>query len=378
MTIRPRSRSIGFKLAAGLLAVAAFATPVLVAASRWAQDPAKSDGIKIVLSKDTDKKDPAKPMYSRSGYDITPLTPEKIAELAKSLTPDEAKVILRKGTEAPFCGNLLDNKKDGTYTCRLCGLPLFSSGHKFDSGTGWPSFFRPFDTAHIKYISDKSHGMTRVEILCARCDGHLGHVFEDGPKPTGLRYCLNSASMSFLEKSAPVPPASAPVKTATAYFAGGCFWGVEHHFQQLPGVINSVSGYMGGSIKNPTYREVCTGTTGHAETVMVTYDPARITYEALLTQFFRFHDPTTLNRQGPDVGTQYRSAIFTTDATQAEAARKFIEQQQATNKRFASRKIVTEVSPVAKAGAFYPAEDYHQDYAERHGKVCPLPADVEP
>jgi peptide-methionine (R)-S-oxide reductase len=133
-------------------------------------------------------------------HDLTPLTPEKVADLARKLTPEEAKVILRKGTEAPFCGVFLDNKKKGTYVCRLCDLPLFSSGAKFESGTGWPSFFQPVDPAHIREIRDTSHGMVRTEITCVRCDGHLGHVFDDGPRPTGLRYCLNSVSLSFVEE----------------------------------------------------------------------------------------------------------------------------------------------------------------------------------
>ncbi len=133
-------------------------------------------------------------------YDLTPLTPDQIADLARKLSPEEADVLLRRGTEAPFCGAFLDNKKDGTYVCRLCGLPLFSSSAKFDSGTGWPSFFAPFDPAHVREIRDVSHGMVRIEITCARCDGHLGHVFDDGPKPTRLRYCLNSVSLSFVEK----------------------------------------------------------------------------------------------------------------------------------------------------------------------------------
>ncbi len=255
---------------------------------------------------------------------------------------------------------------------------MFDSKHKFDSGTGWPSFFRPFDLEHVKYVRDTSHGMVRVEIVCARCEGHLGHVFDDAPQtPTGARFCLNSASLDFVERTAEgelkLPPAAQPLPFATAYFAGGCFWGVEDRFQQIPGVINAVSGYQGGTLKNPTYKQVCEGTTGHAETVKITYDPKRVSYGELLKWFFRLHDPTQLNRQGPDIGTQYRSAIFATTPEQLEEAKKFIA-EQAENKRFKGRKIVTQVAPVAEAGTFYEAEEYHQDYHEKHGGSCAMPA----
>lgn len=325
-----------------------------------------------------DKAAPTGPKISRSAYDVTPLNQAKIDELAKKLNPEDAKVILAKGTERAFCGTLYDNHKDGAYICKLCGLPLFRSDDKFDSGTGWPSFFQPFDRDHIRYEKDASHGMVRVEIMCARCGGHLGHVFEDGPKPTGLRYCLNSASLDFVEKKdgkLELPAASMPLKTETAYFAGGCFWGVEDRFQQTPGVINAVSGYMGGRTKGPTYKQVCYEDTGHAETVMVTFDPARVSYRQLLEKFFKYHDPTQLNRQGPDVGDQYRSAIFASTKEQAAQARAFIEEQGKTD-RFKTRTIVTQIVDAGDNGpiaTFYAAEDYHQDYDEKHGKTCPLP-----
>jgi peptide-methionine (R)-S-oxide reductase len=137
---------------------------------------------------------------SRSGYDVTRLSDDRVNELAQSFTPEERHVILHQGTERPFCGLLLDNKQAGTYVCRLCGLPLFASNAKFNSGTGWPSFFQPYDAEHIRELEDVSHGMRRVEIRCARCDAHLGHVFDDGPRPTGLRYCLNSVSMEFVDE----------------------------------------------------------------------------------------------------------------------------------------------------------------------------------
>lgn len=318
------------------------------------------------------KREPGKARYSKSGYDITPLTKGQIDELAKKLTPAEAEVILAKGTERAFCGNLVDNHKDGMYVCRLCGLPLFSSGNKFESGTGWPSFFQPFDPLHVDTDRDTSYGMVRDEILCTRCGAHLGHVFEDGPKPTGLRFCVNSASLAFVEKGEKVPAESQAVQVQTAYFAGGCFWGVEDHFQQIPGVIDAVSGYMGGKTKDPTYEDVCGHGTGHAETVEVRFDPKRASYGDLLAWFFKFHDPTQLNRQGPDYGDQYRSAIFTTSKEQTEQAAKFIEEQGKTE-RFKGRKIVTQLLEAEKAGKFYKAEEYHQDYHLKHGGSCPMP-----
>ena len=145
---------------------------------------------------------------SKSGFDLTPLPSDRITALASDFTPEEKHVILHQGTERAGCGLFLDNKKDGVYTCRLCGLPLFESSAKFESGTGWPSFFRPFDPEHVKEISDVSHGMRRVEIRCARCDAHLGHVFDDGPPPTGQRHCLNSISLAFVDKGQPISPRS--------------------------------------------------------------------------------------------------------------------------------------------------------------------------
>jgi len=335
------------------------------------KDPSNSETVATPAASDAT---PA--VFSKSAYNITRLSDAKVNTLARSLAPDEAKVILKKGTEPAFCGNLLDNKKDGVYLCRLCGLPLFSSQHKFDSGTGWPSFFQPFDVAHVAYIEDNSHGMQRVEILCTRCGGHLGHVFDDGPKPTKLRYCLNSVSLTFNDAKDPLPPESQPIKTATAYFAGGCFWGVEDRFQQTPGVIDAISGYMGGKNANPTYKQVCYEDTGHAETVKIVFDPSTITYRELLAKFFKYHDPTQLNRQGPDVGDQYRSAIFATDESQEKEAAAFIAEQQ-TKKRFASRKIVTQVIGAAANVPFYAAEEYHQDYHAKNGGHCALPASDE-
>jgi len=321
-------------------------------------------------SQTTEKRVVDGPRYSRAAYDITPLDDKRIQQLAEGLTDEERRIILKKGTEPAFCGNLLDNKKEGIYLCKLCGLPLFDSDAKFTSGTGWPSFFQPFDKDHVAYERDASYGMVRTEILCARCNGHLGHVFPDGPEPTGLRFCLNSASLTFHENGQELPPESRPVQTQTAYFAGGCFWGIEHRLHEIDGVIDAVSGYQGGDVDNPTYKQVCSGTTNHAESVRVTFDPKRVSYRELLKAFFTIHDPTQLNRQGPDWGTQYRSAIFAVNDEQLAQARAFVEEQQQT-KRFQNRKIVTQIE---KAGAFYEAEEYHQDYHAKHGGQCHLPS----
>ncbi len=306
------------------------------------------------------------PRYSKAGYDITPLSPEQVKALAAKLDPEAYRVTQKSGTEPPFCGTLLDNHKEGVYTCVVCGLPLFSSRNKFNSGTGWPSFDREFDPAHVARHSDTALGTTRTEITCARCGAHQGHVFDDGPKPTGERHCLNSASLKFVENGQPLPADSQSVKTETAYFAGGCFWGVQHYFTRGPGVLEATSGYAQGHVDHVTYKQVCGGETGHAETVKVVFDPKRITYRRLLEAFFTMHDPTQTNRQGPDWGEQYRSGIWTTGDEQKREAEAFVREQEAS-KRFGTRKIVTQVEPLRN---FWPAEEYHQEYLAKNGAVC--------
>jgi len=241
------------------------------------------------------------------------------------------------------------------------------SEHKFHSGTGWPSFFAPVDDAHLRNIKDSSYGMERIEVTCVRCDAHLGHIFDDGPRDkTGLRYCINGVALDFRAKDEPMPKESQPpVRTEVAYFAGGCFWGVEDVFQRCPGVLDAESGYMNGKTKDPTYKEVCSKKTGHAEVVKVVFDPARVSYRQLLEGFFELHDPTQFNRQGPDVGDQYRSGVFTVDDAQLAVAKAYVA-ELVKNNRF-KQPIVTVVEP---ARDYYKAEAYHQDYVVRTGEVC--------
>jgi len=266
----------------------------------------------------------------------------------KKLTPAEEAVIVRKGTERPFTGEYVDHHEDGTYTCRRCGAPLYRSDTKFDSECGWPSFDDALEGA-VREVPD-ADGM-RTEIVCAACDGHLGHVFRgEGLTPKNTRHCVNSISMSF----------EAAGTREEAYFAGGCFWGVEHLLAQEDGVLSVTSGYMGGHRDHPTYEEICTGKTGHAEAVRVIFDPARVSYETLARLFFEIHDPTQFNRQGPDVGSQYRSAVFVGDAAQRRVAQGLIEALEA--------KGLVIATAIHDAGTFWPAEDYHQDYYRRTGK----------
>lgn len=272
------------------------------------------------------------------------------------LTPEEQSVIVNKGTERPFTGKYDDFFENGIYTCKQCDTPLYRSETKFHSQCGWPSFDDAIPGA-IKRETDADG--RRTEILCANCEGHLGHVFEgEALTPKNVRHCVNSISMNFVCADQPdKKPANALTK---AYFAGGCFWGVEHLMQQQPGVESVVSGYMGGKTENPTYQEVCSKTTGHLEVVEVSYHAHLVDFETLTKRFFEIHDPTQSGGQGPDQGDQYASAIFYQNEEEKVVVEKLI-----TILKDKGYDVVTRILPASR---FWQAEDDHQDYYQKNGQ----------
>jgi len=314
-------------------------------------------------------------VFSYSPPNMTNFKKPADVELKKELSSEQYAVTQKCGTEPPFRNAYWDNHKAGIYVDIVSGEPLFSSLDKFDSGTGWPSFTQPVTGAEIMEKTDSSLGVTRTEVRSKIADSHLGHVFDDGPADKGgMRYCINSASLKFipveemdqagygqnLEPFIKAGLIKAPAHE-TAILAGGCFWGMEEIIRKIPGVTKTTVGYSGGTTADPTYEEVCTGATGHAESIQVEFDSSRLSYEQLLDYFFRMHDPTTLNRQHNDVGTQYRSAIFYTSEAQKKTA-ETVKTSWDKSGKF-SRPITTEITA---AGKFYSAEAYHQKYLVKH------------
>lgn len=267
-----------------------------------------------------------------------------------SLPPQVKAIIFNKATETPNSGEYTDLDESGTYLCRNCGIALFRADNKFHSSCGWPSFDQEI-LGNVKYVPDSDR--IRTEITCSRCNGHLGHVFKgEAFTPLNTRHCVNSLALDFVSDSK-------VLDTEEAIFAAGCFWGVEYYLKKLAGILKTEVGYTGGSLKNPTYQQVCTGNTGHLEAIRVVYDPKQVSYEQLVKYFFEIHDFEQSDGQGPDIGEQYLSAIFYYNEQQHVIAQKTIE--ILANKRY---HVATELRQVS---IFWAAEKYHQGYYAHNG-----------
>lgn len=268
-----------------------------------------------------------------------------------TLSTFEKHVIVDKGTELAFSGKYVHTKDDGTYTCKVCNSPLYRSTDKFDSHCGWPSFDDAVSGA-IKEVPDGDG--SRTEIVCANCGAHMGHVFKgEGYTKKNARHCVNSVSLNFNKKKATAS------NLKKAYFAGGCFWGVEYYLEAIKGVKEVTSGFMGGTMENPGYYDVIRKKTGHLETVEVLYDPKKVNYETLAKTFFEIHDPEQTDGQGPDIGSQYLSAVFVSTKEERRTIDRLIKILEAKG-----LKIATKVIPKAP---FYSAEMYHQNHYMRKG-----------
>lgn len=269
-----------------------------------------------------------------------------------SLIPEVKKIICEKDTEYPGTGEYTDLNTAGTYLCRQCGLALFRSEHKFHSGCGWPSFDAEIP-GNVKREQDADG--RRVEILCIRCNAHLGHVFHgEGHTVLNTRHCVNSLALDFVENLT-------VEDSSEAILAGGCFWGIEYYFKKLPGVLKTEVGYSGGTEQSPKYNQVCAHATGHLEVIRVLFDPTVISYEQIIKYFFEIHDPTQIDGQGPDLGAQYLSAIFYYNEEQLRVAKNVIALLENMG-----NSVATKLKPV---DVFWKAEDYHQDYYNLNNKL---------